>query len=252
MPFVVNELATIGLCLHSLVLWLPPVPALPTAAFDIVARVPQDQDQFDRFLQIFLHDFRSPLGVAQGYMNLLHGGQLAEADRARAMQGILNALNRMTTLVDHAGELILPDQGAGAGGGRVAAEEVCHRVMSHATRRGVLTEPAGVSAGVAVRVGQSVDALADAIALLLDLALARGPATSASRLQIQIEGRVLRFALTPLETKVSEELVAFDPWLHGKIDYLVAHRRLLSVGGGAWCQVGKTRASCVTLPVDPV
>ncbi len=211
----------------------------------------QNHDQFNRFLEVFVHDLRSPLGVAQGYMNLLHGGQLADADRARAMQGILNALNRLTTLVDHAGELSSPDRGEEQGAGRVAAAELCERVMTRATRCGVLTAPAEVTAGMAVRVGQSVDALADAIALLLDLALARGPAAEAL-LRIRIEGRVLRFALTPPEAEVIEDFVTFDPWLSGTIDYLIAHRRLISVGGGAWCQSGKSRARSVTLPVDPV
>jgi len=209
----------------------------------------QNPEQLNRFLEVFMHDLRSPLGVAQGYMNLLHGGQLAETDRARAMQGIANALNRLTTLVDHAGELMSPDL-QGDGGSRVAAEEVCHRVRLQATKRGVITDPDGVTAGAAVRVGESVDALADAIAVLLDLALAPGSATGPKHLRILIEGHMLRFALMAPEAGAGTDLVAFDPWLYGKIDYLVAYRRLVSVGGGAWCQVGKSRASCVTLPVD--
>lgn len=209
-------------------------------------------DQFSRFLEVFVHDLRSPLGVAQGYMNLLQGGQLADADRARAMKGVVNALSRLTTLVDHAGELTSLDRGEGHGGVRVAADEVCHRVMAQATRRGVLTESSGIAAGVSVRAGHSVDALVDAIALLLDLASTHGPATPKWLLRTRIDGGVLSFALTPPEAAVVADLVACDPWSYGKVDYLVAHRRLISVGGGAWCQVGKTRAGCVTLPVEPV
>lgn len=215
-----------------------------------MASVVQDHDQFERFLQIFLHDLRSPLGVAQGYMNLLRGQQLADRDRVRAIQGVSDALDRMATLVVDAGSLMSRDHADGPVG-RVPAAMVCQRVMSQATRCGVLTEVDAAAVDVGVRVGHSVDALADAIALILELTPERSVAAVPElRLRIRVDGRILRFVVAQPEPETAGQFVEIDPWAHGKLDYLVAHRRLTSVGGGAWREVGKSRASCVTLPVD--
>jgi signal transduction histidine kinase len=51
-------------------------------------------------IRAFLHDLRSPLGVAQGYAYLLSGDQLTAEDRARALKGVSDALDRMSSLVE--------------------------------------------------------------------------------------------------------------------------------------------------------
>ena len=59
--------------------------------------------EVERVLQELLHDLRTPLGVAQGYLRLIRDGRLAEgADRDRAIEQATAALADMARLCDTA------------------------------------------------------------------------------------------------------------------------------------------------------
>jgi signal transduction histidine kinase len=73
-----------------------------TIRYHAEGMTPQMQNEPDlaRMIRAFLHDVRSPLGVAQGYAYLLSGDQLTADDRARALKGVSDALDRMSSLVE--------------------------------------------------------------------------------------------------------------------------------------------------------
>jgi signal transduction histidine kinase len=58
----------------------------------------------ERILQALLHDVRTPLGVAQGYLRLLREQRLeTPEERERALSGASEALGRISRLCDEAG-----------------------------------------------------------------------------------------------------------------------------------------------------
>lgn len=62
--------------------------------------MPTDTQQV---LTALLHDLRSPLGVAHGYLRLVREGRLpTDADRVRALDKTRDALGRMTQMCDDA------------------------------------------------------------------------------------------------------------------------------------------------------
>lgn len=61
----------------------------------------------DKVLDLLLHELRTPVGVAQGYLRLLVEDRLADArDRQRALAQSLEALGRIGTLCGSAGEYL--------------------------------------------------------------------------------------------------------------------------------------------------
>lgn len=57
----------------------------------------------ERALTALLHDIRSPLGVAHGYLRLVREGRLpSDADRLRALDKTRDALGRITEICDAA------------------------------------------------------------------------------------------------------------------------------------------------------
>src|SRR5690606_6744594 len=57
----------------------------------------------DRVLNRLLHDVRTPLGVAHGYLRMIRDQRLATPElRAKALDGVANALAQMTRLCDEA------------------------------------------------------------------------------------------------------------------------------------------------------
>ena len=69
-----------------------------------------DAPSFDRLL----HDVRTPLGVAHGYLRMIRDGRLSvPAQQAKALDGVSQALGHLTTLCDAAaGRGPTPDQTA--------------------------------------------------------------------------------------------------------------------------------------------
>jgi signal transduction histidine kinase len=54
-----------------------------------------------------LHDFRTPIGVAQGYLRLIREGRLtSEADRERALDQAASSLGRLSRLCDDAADYL--------------------------------------------------------------------------------------------------------------------------------------------------
>lgn len=73
-----------------------------------------DTGSLDLLLDLLLHEVRTPLSVAQGYLRLLSDGRLPDAEgRERAFQQSLEAISRVASLCAGAGEYLhrsLPDE----------------------------------------------------------------------------------------------------------------------------------------------
>ena len=204
----------------------------------------------ERLMQLLMHDLRSHLGVAQGYVSLLSGQSLSGEDRIRALRGVNDAIARISALVDDVGSMLAPDE-AEARQGLVDASLLCERVSAEAGRRGMQVASRDVCDGVRVRVGTSVDRLSEAITIVLspserarrgpDMPLMLGISRNETELGFRIGGR----ATHPRPP----ELVAFNPETIGSVEHLKAHRHISLLQGRVWSEVGETRACGVTLPL---
>jgi signal transduction histidine kinase len=207
----------------------------------------------ERLMQLLMHDIRSPLGVAQGYVSLLSGRTLSTEDRVRALRGVTDAIARISGLVDDVATLLAPEASEGRWG-FVDASLLCERVSIEAGRRGIHVASRGVCDGLKVRVGTSVDRLSEAITIVLSPTerAQRGPARpitlGISRDEQELGFRVGRGGSGHPR---APELVAFDPGTIGSVEYLKAHRHISLLEGHVWREVGETRACGITLPLSP-
>lgn len=206
----------------------------------------------ERLMQLLMHDIRSPLGVAQGYVSLLSGQSLPAQDRVRALRGVTDAIARISGLVDDVATLLTPEEAEGRWG-FVDASLLCERVSAEAGRRGMHVASRDVCEGVKVRVGISVDRLSEAITVVLSPPERshRGPAVPAtlaiSRNETEMGFRVGRSGAAHPH---APELAAFDPASIGSVEHLKAHRQISALQGRVWREVGETRACGVTLPLS--
>ncbi len=206
----------------------------------------------ERLMQLLMHDIRSPLGVAQGYVSLLGGQTLSAEDRVRALRGVTDAIARISGLVDDVATLLTPEQAEGRWG-FVDGSMLCERVSLEAGRRGMTVASRHVCDGAKVRVGTSVDRLSEAITIVLSPSERgqRAPATpmtlGISRQENELGFRIGRNGSAH---PCGPELVAFDPGTIGSVEHLKAHRQISSLHGCVWREVGETRACGVTLPLS--
>ena len=204
----------------------------------------------ERLMQLLMHDLRSPLGVAQGYVSLLSGQALAADDRVRALRGVSDAIARIAALMDDVGALMAPDD-AESRQGLVDASLLCERVSAEAGRRGMHVASRDVCDGVKVRVGTSVDRLSEAITIVLTPSeRARRGSTTPLQLAISRSETELGFRTGGCSSHPRPpEFVAFDPETIGSVEHLKAHRHISLLQGRVWTEVGETRACGVTLPL---
>ena len=207
----------------------------------------------ERLIHLLMHDLRSPLGVAQGYVSLLNGHALSADDRVRALRGVTDAIARISALIDDVATLITPEQLEGRQG-FVDASLLCERVTAEAGRRGMHVASRDVCDGLKVRVGTSVDVLSEAITIVLSPPerMRRALATPITLGITRSDGE-LGFRSDPRSSvhPRSPELVEFDPQTIGTVEYLKAYRHISLLNGRVWSEVGETRACGITLPLSP-
>lgn len=161
----------------------------------------------ERVLNQLLHDLRTPLGVAHGYLRLLHEGRLpTEAERDRALTGTRNALGRMSD--------ICSDVSATLGDSRVppdATQPVAAFVGAVRTQLNVLGTPLAVGdlpATAQVPLHVDADRLADATAVVLS-ASTRDRARAA--LRVEAGPGTLSFVLSNRDDSARETVVLIFP-----------------------------------------
>ena len=188
----------------------------------------------ERVLAVLIHDVRTPLGVAHGYLRLVRTDKLpSPEERDRALAGTQEALAKISRLCQDAGGFL---EGPPRGAVRAPARQLADRVAAALAERGVTVGDLELPDG-SINVGTSVDRAADAIATLLSLRAGRTPG---SVTRIDGTAAALRFACGPAAegapgpTQDGDER-PFDPWhsSHG-LDVALAHRLVTALGGRVW------------------
>ena len=190
----------------------------------------------ERILSLLLHDLRTPLGVAHGYLRLIRGDKLpTPADRERALAGTQDALAKLSRLCDDASRLLGsgPDPAAGA----APAAAMVEGVASALETRGIAVEVGdGIDGRIAV--GPDLDRTVEAVAALL---VTRAPKSLGGEARIDAVDGEVRFSCGPpadgmiIEAQASGNTRPFDPWLSApSLPVLLAHRVLVALGGRAW------------------
>ena len=193
----------------------------------------------ERVLNLLIHDLRTPLGVAHGYLRLIREQRLTTADdRERALTGTQQALGRISRLCEDAsGFLAEPAEGTTV---RASASLLVARVSAQLRERGVAFVSSAPAQSLTMMVGAGVDRLADAVSTVLH-AVTRGGAAS---VRVETDGDELRFV-----TRFDEPRTAsFDPWRGYGLAVPLACRLIASVGG----RVGSEGAGAMAIafPVE--
>src|SRR3954470_12600639 len=121
---------------------------------------PAPMTDAERVLAALIHDVRTPLGVAHGYLRLVRTDKLPSAeDRERALAGTQDALAKISRLCQEAGGFL---EDARPGPARASARQLSERVAAVLAERGVAVAAPELPEGT-INVGTSVDRAADAI-----------------------------------------------------------------------------------------
>lgn len=189
----------------------------------------------ERVLAMLIHDLRTPLGVAHGYLRMVRGDKLpAPADRDRALASTQDALARVSRLCQDAGTFL--EDPPGPDSGRAPAAQLAARVAGVLAERG-LESPEPPDAAGTVAVGASIDRTAEAIVTLL---AARAGKTPGAFFTMESRPGALRFACwtggsTEESATIGDAGEPFDPWKtsHG-LSVIAAHRTVTALGGRVW------------------
>ena len=203
----------------------------------------------ERVLAVLIHDVRTPLGVAHGYLRLVRGDKLpTPEDRDRALAGTQDALAKISRLCQEAGGFL---EEVRPGAIKAPARQLAERVTAVLAERGVAVSGVELPDGV-VDVGTSVDRAADAIATLLSVRAGRTPGVVAT-----IDGTVsaLRFACGPAAEGAPGPALdgderPFDPWQSSQgLGVALAHRLVTALGARVWT-AGAGLALALSLPME--
>lgn len=184
----------------------------------------------ERALRVLIHDIRTPVGVAQGYLRLLQQGRLASGElRERAFQQALRAMEQLARLADHAEFLVeeTPEAPRVAISSQLLVDRVCVRLSASAVAVVESVAPHGL-----VRTTPDVDRLSDAIAGVLLSAGEQTPATPGSVIIGASKGE-LWFTTDPApDGGLDGE--PLDPWRSPGLAVPAACRAVDQAGGRLW------------------
>jgi signal transduction histidine kinase len=199
---------------------------------------PTTMTDAERVLNLLIHDLRTPLGVAHGYLRLIREQRLTSLDdRERALASTQQALGKISRLCEDA-SAFLADTGDGARG-RASTSLLVDRVSSQLQQRGVSAAAPAIAGPPTMMVGASVDRLAEAVSTVLQ-AMAR---SAGSGVRIDTDGAALRFLI-----QAAPPTATFDPWRGHGLAVPLACRLIAKVGG----RVGSETAGplAIEFPVE--
>ena len=196
----------------------------PTAAGTAFATV-ADMTDLDRVLESLLHDLRSPLGVAGGYLRLLREQRLGSVEESeRAIVKTQDALRTMTALCGDASEWLKAEPAAPPTTG--AVEALVAQLAADCERQRV---PFDVAAGLAGTVSLTADTERTARAIASLLALVTRDTTA--RGEVSLEDGVLRVAAVATQPRAAGPDDIFDPWTYPGLAAALACRTIALAGG---------------------
>jgi hypothetical protein len=198
----------------------------------------------ERALRVLIHDLRTPVGVAQGYLRLIQQDRLGTGEqRDRAFQKVQEALERVARLADDAFRLL--DEPPPAQGVPVPSEHlverVCARLPPTTVEVAITTVPAGV-----VAVQPDVDGLATAIA---DVLLSGGGPSARRSVTVGSTDGEIWFA-TGAVLSGRPEGDPLDPWRVPGLALPVACQTVGQSGGRLWSIPGHSGGVGVAFPFE--
>ena len=184
----------------------------------------------DRVLESLLHDLRSPLGVAGGYLRLLREQRLGSVEESeRAIVKTQDALRTMTALCGDASEWLKAEPAAPPS--VVAVDTLVAQLGVECERQRVALD---VAAGLAGTVPLTADAERTARAVAALLALVTRDTTA--RGHADVESGVLHVTAVAAQPRPGSHDGAFDPWTYPGLAAALACRTIALAGGR--CQRG--------------
>lgn len=197
----------------------------------------------ERTLQVLIHDIRTPVGVAQGYLRLLREDRLPTPDdRQRAITQAQQALDRVSQLCSDAAALA--DDTAAAVSVTVPCEGFVGRVRQRLEREPVDVTPAAIAAGAMLSVPANSDVLADAVSRVLLTA-----ARPAARRAVAIGATATELWFTSGAAPLPLTGDTLDPWTQPGFALPLACRAIADAGGRVWS--GREPAGVgVALPLE--
>lgn len=177
----------------------------------------------ERVLHVLLHDLRTPIGVAQGYLRMIQDGRMTSAeDSSRAITKAINALAQTARLCQSAGDY-LDATTESIRSAEIAAAAFVDQVKLSAGTQSISTSTGRIPAKSWLALAGDAARLADAI--VLTLSTAGGKRGS---IQAEADGRELRFVATDSigsPQSPTPSLVPLDGWSYG-LPVAVACRRI--------------------------
>lgn len=200
----------------------------------------------ERVLSRLLHDLRSPMGVASGYLRMVRDGLLTGPDDVdRALGKAQDALRAMSGVCGDATTWL--DFDAAGAPRQVALDRFLARVATHAaTRLLSLPLPAPVPPAT-LTLTFADDRVAEAVASLLAAVSRPAPAPCAAG----IDAGVLWFAVDAPAPADGEAPPPFDPWRFTGLAVPLAHRAIVQAGGRCEAGVGPGQRLRITFTLDP-
>lgn len=209
---------------------------------------PLDAAALLKAFSVLLHDLRTPLGVAHGYARLLREDRLSsDADRARALQGISDALERLTRLSRDAAAFVHADDESRPLAQVAASEVADHLVRTVEAQLDGVTRQRVQSRSCAL---QSLDAVTEA---LLALGASVGPGAAPPDLHVgddRAELLVLMGSAADRPRLLEGARAPFDPWRPGQALSLARASHQLARNGCTVWALDSHRALAVAIPLE--
>jgi signal transduction histidine kinase len=215
--------------------------SLPPSFIKVRASVMTDTD---RVLDLLIHDLRTPLGVAHGYLRLVRERRLPSPhDAEHALAEAQRALTRMGELCEAASAFL--SDGAEQPLEPVDANQLVRRVNARLRTSGIRVDAAELDSGQTMRIGANLDRLADAVVTLLSATSRTGAAESVT-VSIEADRAELRFTARADAPSLS---APFDPWRGYGLAMPLACK-LIADAGGAWRAGGDPGVVSAAFPLE--
>lgn len=200
----------------------------------------------ERALRVLIHDIRTPVGVAQGYLRLLQQNRLASGEaRHQAYDHALRAMDQLARMASDAERLVddepLPARVA------VPGHQLVDRVHACLPDASIDVTRTPVPRGV-VSVPPDVDRLAEAIGVVIGSASRPAPPLPGS-VSVGTSGSELWFA-TGAAASDPRAGEPFDPWQVPGLAVPAACRTVDLCGGRLWAGPGPTGGVGVAFPFE--
>lgn len=187
----------------------------------------------ERVLSCLLHDLRSPLGVAGGYLRLLREGRLSNADDTeRAIVKAQDALRAMTNLCGDATAWL--DLAPPSPPRAYSVVGFLALVGAHAEAQMVTLDLPAPATAATITLRADDDAVAHAVAVLIGIVASTGTRQCTA----EYDATHLSFSVRdPGATEVAA--AAFDPWRYRGLAAPLAVRIIAQAGGHCVAAAGE-------------